>query len=59
MTTTRTATWTAIETDNGYALCMDGEIVRDGFTKGEADERAHKANAAEITAGRLARTERF
>lgn len=50
--------WTArkIATDN-WALCLDGEIVRDGFTMAEADEKAHKANSAEVASARIARTE--
>lgn len=49
--------WTAIETDNGFALCMDGEIVRDGYDQMTAYRKAYEANTAEVAAARIATTE--
>lgn len=57
MTTTRTATWTAAETDNGFGVFMDGHLVRDGYDRATAARKAADANAAEITAARLAASE--
>lgn len=54
---TNPAPWTAIRTDNGFALCLNGEIVRDGYDMATADRKAHEANTAEVASRRYALTE--
>ncbi len=57
MTTNNTARWTAKETDNGFGLFFDGQLVADGYDMAKADRKAHEANTAEVAAARLAKHE--